>query len=123
MTTLELKDAKTVPDPIHTYPKNVRNSSTPIVIDNGKYIYLEIGLYISFWNLNFKSFPSFIRVVSVSSWLSNTERTIAYFQEFSCKTKKGTWQKGNSIRAGMYKLIENMQKAGTGQTQPAECRM
>ncbi|XP_021941474.1 actin-related protein 5 isoform X2 [Zootermopsis nevadensis] len=37
MTTLELKDAKTVPDPIRTYPKNVRNSSVPLVIDNGSY--------------------------------------------------------------------------------------
>jgi actin-related protein 5 len=44
MTTLELKDTKTITDPIHTYPKNVRNSSTPLVIDNGKCSYLEIVL-------------------------------------------------------------------------------
>lgn len=36
MTTLELKDTKTVPDPIHTYPKGVRNAA-PLVIDNGSY--------------------------------------------------------------------------------------
>lgn len=34
----------------------------------------------------------------MSSWLGNTERTIAYIQEFNCKTKKGTWKKGNDIR-------------------------
>lgn len=44
MTTLELKDAKTVPDPIRTYPKNVRNSSVPLVIDNGKCADFEIVL-------------------------------------------------------------------------------
>jgi hypothetical protein len=48
MTTLELKDTKTIPDPIHTYPKNVRNSSTPLVIDNGKCIYLDIVLTFNF---------------------------------------------------------------------------
>jgi actin-related protein 5 len=54
MTTLELKDTKTIPDPIHTYPKNVRNSSTPLVIDNGKCIYLDIVLTFNFgtWTLN-----------------------------------------------------------------------
>jgi hypothetical protein len=44
MATLELKDIRTVPDPIHTYPKNVRNSSAPLVIDNGKCIDFEIIL-------------------------------------------------------------------------------
>ncbi|XP_069682790.1 actin-related protein 5 isoform X1 [Periplaneta americana] len=37
MTTLELKDTKTVPDPIHPYLRNIRNSSVPLVIDNGSY--------------------------------------------------------------------------------------
>lgn len=44
MTTLELKDTKTVSDPIHAYPKNVRNSSVPLVIDNGKCTDMEIVL-------------------------------------------------------------------------------
>jgi hypothetical protein len=38
MATLELKDTKTAPDPIHTYPKSVRNALTPLVIDNGECI-------------------------------------------------------------------------------------
>ncbi|KAJ9575058.1 hypothetical protein L9F63_007793 [Diploptera punctata] len=37
MTTLELKDTKTIPDPIHSYPKNIKNSAIPLVIDNGSY--------------------------------------------------------------------------------------
>ncbi|GLH02555.1 Actin-related protein 5 [Gryllus bimaculatus] len=37
MTTVELKDLKTVPDPIHQYPKTVRSSALPLVIDNGSY--------------------------------------------------------------------------------------
>jgi len=47
MTTLELKDTKTVPDPIHTYPKSVRNAA-PLVIDNGECIDSETVLQISF---------------------------------------------------------------------------
>jgi hypothetical protein len=43
MTTLELKDTKTIPDPIHTYTKSVRNA-TPLVIDNGKCINSETVL-------------------------------------------------------------------------------
>lgn len=43
----------------------------------------------------------FIRVISVPSRLGNAERTFAYIQEFNCKTKEGTWQKGNGIGAEM----------------------
>jgi actin-related protein 5 len=50
MTTLELKDTKTVPDPIHTYPKSVRNA-TPLVIDNGECIDSETVLQISFLDM------------------------------------------------------------------------
>lgn len=32
----ELKDARTAPDPIHTYSDNLKG--VPIVIDNGRYI-------------------------------------------------------------------------------------
>ena len=34
---LELKDVKTVADPINDYPKDIRESGTPIVIDNGNH--------------------------------------------------------------------------------------
>ncbi|XP_046673502.1 actin-related protein 5 isoform X2 [Homalodisca vitripennis] len=37
MEILELKDIKTVPDPIHQYPKYAREGDVPIVIDNGSY--------------------------------------------------------------------------------------
>lgn len=101
MTTLELKDTKTVPDPIHTYPKSFRNA-TPLVIDNGKCIDSEIVLQISFLNMTCMIFfIYFIRVISVSSRLGNAERTVAYIQEFNCKTEEGTWQKGNGIGGEM----------------------
>lgn len=48
MTTVELKDTKTVPDPIHTYTKSVRNAA-PLVIDNGEWIEPEIVLQILFF--------------------------------------------------------------------------
>jgi len=101
MTTLELKDTKTVPDPIHTYPKSVRNAA-PLVIDNGECIDYEIVLQISLLDIKWMiSFMYYIRVISVSSRLGNAERTFAYIQEFNCKTKEGTWQKGNMIVAEM----------------------
>nr|CAD7401660.1 unnamed protein product [Timema cristinae] len=37
MTTLEMKEVKTIPDVIHVYPNHVKNSSTPLIIDNGSY--------------------------------------------------------------------------------------
>uniref|UniRef100_A0A1B6L6D3 Actin-related protein 5 n=1 Tax=Graphocephala atropunctata TaxID=36148 RepID=A0A1B6L6D3_9HEMI len=37
MEILELKDIKTIPDPIHQYPKYAREGNVPIVIDNGSY--------------------------------------------------------------------------------------
>jgi hypothetical protein len=37
MEILQLKDIKTVPDPIHPYPKIAREENHPIVIDNGKF--------------------------------------------------------------------------------------
>lgn len=43
MEILQLKDIKTVPDPVHSYSSYVRESNTPIVIDNGK---VGITLYI-----------------------------------------------------------------------------
>ena len=99
MTTLELKDTKTVPDPIHTYTKSVRNA-TPLVIDNGECIDSEIVLQISLLDIKCMIFfMYFIRVISVSRRLGNAERTFAYIQEFNCKTKEGTWQKGNRIVA------------------------
>ena len=101
MTTLELKDAKTVPDPVHTYPKSVRNA-TPLVIDNGECIDSEIVLQIFIFGYEIIIFfMYFLRVISVSSRLGNAERTFAYIQEFNCKTKEGTWQKGNGIGAEM----------------------
>jgi hypothetical protein len=48
MTTVELKDTKTVPDPVHTYPKSVRNA-VPLVIDNGECIDPEIIPQIPFF--------------------------------------------------------------------------
>lgn len=36
MKILDIKDLKTVPDIYHPYSSELRNSSTPIVIDNGK---------------------------------------------------------------------------------------
>lgn len=36
MDILQLKDLKTVADPLYPYSKNLRISSVPIVIDNGK---------------------------------------------------------------------------------------
>nr|CAD7261785.1 unnamed protein product [Timema shepardi] len=37
MTTLEMKEVKTIPDVIHVYPNHVKNFSTPLIIDNGSY--------------------------------------------------------------------------------------
>nr|CAD7455240.1 unnamed protein product [Timema tahoe] len=37
MTTLELKEVKTIPDIIQVYPNHVKNFSTPLIIDNGSY--------------------------------------------------------------------------------------
>jgi len=58
MTTLELKDTKTVPDPIHTYPKGVRNAA-PLVIDNGECIDSEIVLQISLLDIKYDLFYVF----------------------------------------------------------------
>lgn len=35
----ELRDARSVPDPVHAYPESLRN--TPLIIDNGE----KIGLF------------------------------------------------------------------------------
>lgn len=40
MEVFEFKDAKTVQDPIHDYPSSLRDSETPLIIDNG--IFLSI---------------------------------------------------------------------------------
>lgn len=37
MEIFEFKDAKTVPDPIYDYPISLRDSETPLIIDNGKF--------------------------------------------------------------------------------------
>lgn len=37
MTTVDIRDVKITPDPIHSYSKQIRSSGTPLVIDNGSY--------------------------------------------------------------------------------------
>lgn len=38
MDIIELKDEKTVPDPIHFYSSLLHDSATPLIIDNGNIV-------------------------------------------------------------------------------------
>lgn len=40
MDILDIKDFKTIPDVYHTYTTALRTSQTPIVIDNGKSLFI-----------------------------------------------------------------------------------
>ena len=52
MNTFQLKDAKTVPDIVHEYTKDLRNNKVPIIIDNGVNILIVFSFFLFFLQSN-----------------------------------------------------------------------